>query len=125
MKLRIRGNSLRLRLGQGEVRRLADGGAVEERTDFAANGPALVYALRTADADATSATFDGGRITVTVPRAVAQEWASTAQVGIEASQPAGNGDVLRILIEKDFECLDAPAGEPQSDAFPNPRGGKC
>ena len=34
MKLRIRGNSIRLRLTQSEVRRLAEVGSVEEWTDF-------------------------------------------------------------------------------------------
>jgi len=45
-------------------------------------------------------------------------------VGLEGSQPAG-GEPLRILIEKDFECLDAAPGESQDDAFPNPRGARC
>jgi hypothetical protein len=44
------------------------------------------------------------------------------QVSIEASQPAGAGCVLSLLIEKDFECLHSRA-EGDSDAFPNPRIG--
>jgi hypothetical protein len=127
VKLRVRADSIRLRLGQSEVQRLADEGRVEERTHFTPGAPALVYALRTdasSDTGSISAAFDGGALVVTVPRAVALRWASTEQVGLEASQPAGNGETLRILIEKDFECVDAPTDESQADAFPNPRT-KC
>ena len=124
MKLRLRGNTLRLRLRQGEVRQLAETGWVEERTEFAPGSPPLVYALRADDAPAVGASFDRGHIIVRVPRATARQWAAGEQVGIEGAQETG-GEPLHILIEKDFACLDAAAGESQDDAFPNPRGAKC
>jgi hypothetical protein len=123
MKLRLQGNSLRLRLRQGEVRRLVERGLVEERTEFA--DAAFVYALRVADATGIAAVIGQRRIEVTVPRGVARQWASGDQVGIEGSQPAPGGKALRIVVEKDFECIDAPPGESQDDAYPNPRAGKC
>lgn len=126
MKLRIQGNSLRLRLRRSEVRQLADGGRVEERTAFGpAAAAALVYALLADDVTHVTASFEEGRLDVRVPHAVAAAWAGGDQIGIEASQPAGGGELLRILIEKDFECIDAPPGESQDDAFPNPRGNNC
>ena len=125
MKLRLRGNTLRLRLRQGEVRALAETGGVEERTEFAPGSPPLVYALRADDTPAVGASFEQGRIVVRVPRAAARQWAAGEQVGIDGAQETAGGDALRILIEKDFECLDAAAGESQDDAFPNPRGPKC
>lgn len=122
MKLRVRADSIRLRLGRDEVRRLADEGFVEERTHIAPDAPPFVWALRTADdARATTASFDGSGLVVTVPRPVARQWADSELVGLEASQPAGNGRTLHILVEKDFECLDGPPGENQDDAFPNPK----
>ena len=124
MKLRVRGNSLRLRLGRGEVRRLAEEGRVEERTEFGPGTRPLVYEVLAIDVPAISATFEDGRITVGVPRTLARQWAADDRVGIEGAQPTG-GEPLRILIEKDFECLDAPPGERQDDAFPNPRGTRC
>ena len=125
MKLRIRANSIRLRLGQTEVRRLVDEGQVDERTHFAPGGPVLAYGLRSVDSPVVSASFDGGNLVVAVPQSLARQWADTDQVGIEAAQPTGPGGTLRILIEKDFECLDADGGERQDDAFPNPRGANC
>ena len=123
MKLRLQGNSLRLRLRQGEVRRLVEKGSVEERTEFKDFG--FVYALRVADVEQVAASAEPHRIEVSLPRAAARQWAESDQVGIEASQPTPSGKVLRVLVEKDFECIDAPPGESQDDAYPNPRGGKC
>jgi hypothetical protein len=125
VKLRIRGNSLRLRLRRGEVRRLADEGLVEERTEFGPGSSPLVYALRADDVPRVAATFDAGGIVVSVPRSAARRWASSDQVGIEGSQDTGRGEALRILVEKDFECSDAAADEGQDDAYPNPRGKRC
>lgn len=126
MKLRIRGNSIRLRLRQGEVRTLVERGVVEERTEFGPAGRTFGYAVRADDAAAAvSAEFTGERIVVRVPGGVAREWSSSEQVGIEASQPAPGGDSLRILIEKDFECLNAPPEESQDGAYPHPRQAKC
>ncbi len=124
MKLRIRGNSIRLRLRQSEVRRLAVEGAIEETTNF---GPSaeqrLEYAIRVApDGRDVDATLVWGRLLVRIPHMVLHEWASTEQVGIEAVQRFRGAEELRILVEKDFECIEAPAGESQEDAFPRPLG---
>lgn len=135
MKLRIRGNSLRLRLSQREVTDLAAQGRVEDAIAFPpvgdhearGAGPAsrMVYALQVSDdAPAPFAHLEGARIDVTLPASVAREWTSTDQVGIEAEQPLGDGGVLRILVEKDFACLKPRTGEDDADAYPNPSASK-
>ena len=48
-----------------------------------------------------------------------QQWATTDQVGIHDVQRTGDDGELRILIEKDFECIEAPPDESQEDAFPH------
>jgi hypothetical protein len=125
MKLRMKGNSIRLRLGQSEVQQLADDGAVEESTAF---GPSreqhFLYALRAcSEKHGVSANFADGRMVVHVPKNVIHEWAATDLVSIHALQRAGGNDELQILIEKDFKCVDASSGESQEDAFPNPDPG--
>ncbi len=120
MKLRIRGNSIRLRLTQAEVQTLADQGRVEDAIAFAA-GSRLVYAL--AFGDALGARLESGRamlVEVTLPAALAKEWASSSRVGVEGEQPVSGGEPLRILVEKDFACLHPRKGEDDRDAFPNP-----
>ena len=128
MKLRIKGNSIRLRLGQSEVRRLLSEGIVSESTTFNLFlGQRLEYVLCTAtNLLAMTASFRDGRIIVRMPASVMRNWASTEQVGVETTQVGSDGCVLKILVEKDFECIDAPQNESQEDAFPNPQiGAAC
>jgi uncharacterized protein DUF7009 len=113
MKLRLHSNALRLRLSQSEVARLAETGRVEESIAFAP-GRVLSYAVESGDADAVAATFDNDVVRVVVPASVAKTWTGTDQVGIEAS----NG-TLRVLIEKDYQCLHRSSPE-DADSFPNP-----
>jgi hypothetical protein len=122
MKLRINGNSIRLRLGQSEVRRLAADGLIEESTAF---GPLPKEHFRysicnSSDCPDITASFTNHHLVIHVPFGMLQQWASTDQIGIHALQRTGT-DELHILIEKDFECIDAPPGELQEDAFPHPQ----
>jgi len=121
MKLRIRGNSIRLRLGRSEVQQLAIKGAVEELTIFGSGeGQRLYYEIRAAsDQPVVRADFDGRRIVVQVPTEMINHWAGPDQVGIYAMQPTDRGE-LAIVIEKDFVCIDGDSGESQEDAFANP-----
>lgn len=119
MKLRIRGNSLRLRLGQEDVERLRRTGRVEERIDF---GPApeqrLVYALEVFEAAGEiRAEYGHGRLVVHLPDQVARSWTESDRVGLAAEQPIEGGGALRILVEKDFPCTGRERGPEDADAF--------
>lgn len=122
MKLRIRGNSLRPRLTKSEVAEIGAGGAGEETVEFGGE-PAqhFIYALVPADnVETPTAVFDGGRITVFVPKRQAGDWARTNQIGIEAEKMIDDAKMLRILIEKDFSCLEPRTGEEDADTFGHP-----
>jgi hypothetical protein len=115
MKLRIQGNSLRLRLTQKEVAQLRAGGSVHSSLHFA-SGRSLTYLLASSsEATQVDADFDGDSIRVTLPLAEVAAWADGDQVGI--SGPPDQPTLL--LIEKDFQCLHKP-GEPDPEAYPNP-----
>jgi hypothetical protein len=126
MKLRLKGNSLRLRLGRSEVAALLRGDTLEESTAF---GPLpsqqLSYLLGATPEKHITATLEHARIHVHVPRNVIHRWATTDDLSITAEQPIGTDASLRILIEKDLECLDPSAAESQEDAFTNPRSTAC
>ena len=113
MKLRLQGHSLRLRLNQSEVARLAEAGRVEETIPFAA-GQELIYSIESSAAREISASLDGNRIRVLVPATVANQWIGSDETGIEAAT-----GTLNVLIEKDFQCLHRTSGE-DADSFPNP-----
>lgn len=120
MKLRIKGDSLRLRLTQGEVRELEERGAVEDRVRFGA-GAALVYRLQCdSKAAAICASYADGAVEVRLPEGAAKSWARSNEVTLAGAQPAAADAELQIVVEKDFACLTARAGEDESDNFPNP-----
>jgi len=119
MKLRVRGNSIRLRLAQSEVAALLATGAVEECLSFPA-GESLRYRLeRSAEADA-AAQFCDGAIAVRFPATVIDRWGQSAEVSMQAEQPLAGGESLRLLVEKDFRCLSPRDDEDDADLFPNP-----
>jgi hypothetical protein len=128
MKLRIRGNSIRLRLGESEVAQLAKTGRVSESTQFSGlPGNQLTYSVVTsADEAEISARLMDNEITVIVPEVLGRGWASSTQVGLKHEQRINDQASLSIVIEKDFRCLDPRPGEDQSDSFPNPaKGAAC
>lgn len=122
MKIRIKGNSIRLRLSQGDVAELAKNGKVEERTEFGGSSQSFVYSITAeTSAEKVSARFENGRISIIVPQSAAENWRQTEEDGISGEQELPAGKTLRILIEKDFACLAPRAGEDESDNFPHPK----
>jgi hypothetical protein len=119
MKIRIKGNSIRIRLSRTEVDSFGKDGYLEERTEFGNN--AFIYALRnTQDAKELSAEFIDGKLTVLVPDRLTKEWTTTEKVGYDNNMDIGDGKQLYLLLEKDFKCIDAAVTEDQSDNFDNP-----
>jgi hypothetical protein len=124
MKLRIRGDSIRIRVTQAELRELAERGGVRDSIRFG-DGIALTYALETdPKAREPRARYVGQLVSVVLPAATVRRWVSSDEVSIEGEQPIGGGERLRILVEKDFACLQPRTGEDESDMFPNPQDGK-
>ena len=64
------------------------------------------------------ATFEGNRIRVVLPAAVAKTWIKSDHTGVE-----GESATLRVLVEKDFQGLHR-ASEEDADAFRNPLAAK-
>ena len=111
MKLRIKANSIRLRLLRSEVEQFAMAGQFSEEIEFGTDRSSyLRYSLVTSPAAES----------ITVPVAIANNWTSSDEVGIECEQPIGSGESLKILVEKDFECIDRPDDPDRADAYPNP-----
>lgn len=127
MKLRIKGNSIRLRLSQTEVNDFGTSGLCSDQTCLA--GGVLSYTLQRGTVTEVTATLNQQHIVVEVPEAIARQWTEDAsQVGFDHLQKVEGGEELRILVEKDFACLVDRPHEDESDNFPNPiaeAGGKC
>lgn len=121
MKIRIKGNSLRLRLTQGEVNQLVIKGLVSETIEF---GPEksqqLTYTIVNKPINEIACSFLEQNILVEVPATVINTWAKSDQVSIRHSQYNKMSKPLDLLIEKDFKCLTVRPGEDETDLFPNP-----
>ena len=120
MKVRISGNTLRLRLSQTEVNEVGTEGRVSDSIDFGLRK--LIYMIQVVDQPEITASYEGDYITVNVPPSIANPWANTDQVGFEADLMLAGGNELYVLVEKDFKCLKPREREDESDLFDNPQG---
>jgi hypothetical protein len=112
MKLRLEGNSIRLRVRKSDLEALQKDGTITETLTFI-NQVTFNYQL-TIDKGATEvdAHLSNNNIIVLIPLSMAMIWITSDTVGIEATLASG----LFILIEKDFPCTDRP-WEDTSDTF--------
>lgn len=118
MKLRIRGNSLRIRLTKTEVGTISTIGYLEEETNFGNNK--LLYVLQRIDeGNALSAAFEANTITMFVPSSLIHDWTVNNIISFDAHMPVDENKSLYLLLEKDFACLDHTT-EDQSDNYENP-----
>jgi hypothetical protein len=124
MKLRIKGNSIRLRLLQSEVAKLIEDSSISESIIFGTTAnDVLTYTLICSKEEhGVSARLVGNEIVIIVPEVTATTWARGDAVSIEAEQPIGRtGNKLDILIEKDLVCSSRPDDPDNTDAFPIPK----
>ncbi|RLA24809.1 MAG: hypothetical protein DRQ63_10555 [Gammaproteobacteria bacterium] len=123
MKLRIRDNSIRLRLTRTEVETVRVDALVRGKVIFA-GGTTFEYVLESSPATVKpEAHISNNVLTVRIPESEIQQWSTSEQVSISAEQNLDGGGYLTILIEKDFACLTPRDGEDESDMFPNPTQG--
>src|SRR5271156_306137 len=103
MKLRIKGNSLRLRISRSEVTRLLDGDCLEETVRFAPEQCAkFTYALQQDRlVGRLTVHYTENRVAVLIPADQANAWGITDEVGIAEDISLGDLGTLAILIEKD------------------------
>ncbi len=126
MKLRLRENSIRLRLLRGEIQQLRASGIVCEKIQFN-QFQILSYALKVSEeVKEISASFKDQEIIVEIPLAAARNWTESNLVGLESEQKIDGKQTLKILIEKDFVCPDRPFDKDIADAFiPHPKIKSC
>ncbi len=117
MKIRILGNSIRLRLSQTEISVLNESKSVEEAVEFAKRK--FSYGIRVTSDEEVTVTYENDAVMVNLPEAIATPWLTTEQVGIEKAVSQENAPDIRVLLEKDFACLVPRPGE--EDLYPNPQ----
>ncbi len=119
MKIRILGNSIRLRLNKPEVKELCTHGKVTQKTHF--KDAVFYYAVELSSYHPSlTAEFDGIGIKLFLPETLASQWDKDDRVGFQATLKVKDGEELSLLLEKDFTCL-VPRGEDESENYPNPK----
>ena len=127
MKLRIKGNSLRLRVSRSELTRFLAGEVVSETIRFAAAPEAkLTYALaRGTQASAAMVRYGSQEVTVLLSEEQAQSWSQESEVGVYTLVDIAPEGLLELIVEKDFACLDRSDAD-NKDTFANPlMGSTC
>jgi hypothetical protein len=123
MKLRINGNSLRLRVSRSELAHFQAGGRIEETIRFAEAPEAqLTYALESAVQQPSPVRVRCGfhDITIILSEDQARIWQAESEVGVYSNLDIGSAGSLDVTVEKDFACLDR-GDEENRDTFANPR----
>ncbi len=93
-------------------------GYYKEQTAF--NGNNFTYAVAAKENISNlQAEFQGDTITLFLPKNESIKWPDNERVGYENKMVLNDGQVLNLLLEKDFVCLDERT-EDQSDNYPNP-----
>ena len=112
MKLRLEGNSIRLRVRKSDLIKLHTESSIKETLLFP-NSLSFNYQLITdKNAETIDAQLSTDALTVSIPLSMATNWLNSDAVGLEHTLDSG----LFILIEKDFPCTDRP-WEDTSDTF--------
>lgn len=95
-----------------EIDKLGNTGEVVCRTEFI-NQP-FVYSIVQMDTEELISSFIENKIVIGLSANMIKELVDTERIGFE-----GQSGQVRLLVEKDFACLDNTL-EDQSDNFPNP-----
>ena len=120
MKLRLLNNSIRIRFQQKELEALHREGIIESTTRL---GPTddqqFRYVLRKdIGAKPLDAALENNCLTIGIAPSAIDALINTDLVGVSTNHEPAAGEMLYILVEKDFKCLTPRAGE--EDAFPHP-----
>ena len=124
MKVRLLGNMIRLRTKMFETEALLEKGLIEEVIEFGPDDSNKLRFQVRKGIDAFAVEQSGLTIAIILPEKEIETWASTSLIGIEQTITTIKGAVIKILIEKDFACLEERTGEDESDAFPHPKMGQ-
>ncbi len=101
-----------------EIEQLSINGSVTETVRFAPDQILGYSIIVSKNATAITARFEANAVVVNIPQSMAADWCEGEDVSLEEDQVIGQGELLKILLEKDFQCLTRRDGE--GDMFPNP-----
>ena len=119
MKIRIKGDSIRFRLTQTEVKALSENGKIYDSTNFGKVKFTYGVVLNE-EIEHLQASFINNSITLEMPQVNGKSWHDNNIITHDHTLRTSEGNELYLLLEKDFTCIDNRV-EDQSDNYPNPK----
>ncbi|AZQ62606.1 hypothetical protein EI427_10260 [Flammeovirga pectinis] len=117
MKLRLKDNSIRLRLNVNDLNTLNNDGEVWEVSQLGKT--TFTYGVKSIEKGEMSAEMEDNRLKFCLTVDQIEDWVKTSRVGYSSVQNNEDGSELKLLIEKDFKCL-TDREEDESSNFENP-----
>jgi hypothetical protein len=120
MKVRLFRSSVRFRVRKPDLETLLRQGSLTERLVVdPASGAGIEFRLELAQGiDALELAAQKSGCAIRVPHAMAIAWAASSEVGLHGETAWG----VRLIVEKDFACLEPRPGEANDGTFPRPSG---
>lgn len=103
MKIRIKGNSIRVRLEQDEISKISNGETVVNTTVFSPLDR-LIFSISAWNLLVFGAELRGSTSHISIPAELLNNWSPGAELSIEGVIENGLEGGLRILIEVDLPC---------------------
>ena len=119
MKLRLKDNTIRIRLSMDEVNTLMEEENISSLTSFPGQ-QSLSTHLNLGTQDGVGVTFRDNVLHLALPKEKMKDWHRNDQVGHCWLIDLDQGGHLEITLEKDFKCLTDRPGEDESALYPNP-----
>lgn len=117
VKLRLFKESIRIRVRRSDLEELLSTGlSVQAVQSGALMSQRIEYGIGVSETEEWSVDGAMGGVIVRIPVLKVRQWAESDQVGLEYLTGWG----VRILIEKDFSCLEIRNGESDEGTFPRP-----
>ena len=118
MKLRLSGQSMRVRLGVEQVERLVAGQAIESLTRLGP-WPGAQLAVRLMSAPGQGITWEQGWLVIALDERQLRGWPQDEREGFSLRGDAAPGhEPLQVRVEKDYACTSSKATcQAPSDAF--------
>lgn len=119
MKLRLKGDTVRLRLTKSDIKNLKNHGLVNECTHI--GNTIFNYSLKKKKmTENLSASFEDNNLIIFISEKSVEELVQTNKVGVNELQQCESSADLYLLVEKDFKCLEDETPESQEDMYEHP-----
>jgi hypothetical protein len=103
MKIRIKGNSIRIRLEQDEISKISLGETVVNTTVFSPLD-SLTFSISKWNLSVFGADFKKGGIQISIPASFLETDTNSSNFSIEGMIENGHEKGLKILVEVDLPC---------------------